>query len=358
MKTCFKLLAICLLCCVSVFAQDITAIMYVDGATNPSGISDVISYTSIFREMMANTKTTMSQKIAMMGFSDPADVSTFQTEMRNFEGQALGQTGPQQMTLASTYYTELQGSLTSQGLTEFQTYIANHKTHMALWSPSGNAPNWIICHPGIISTSYDGFPLDYGTPDSEWDYYGDSYVTNNCPCGINAVGSALTYLGVVTNGTTSGGNTWVSKDAPNGGTSPFAGTGVITTTTLTFRYNNACDGTNLSITWTIQDELAYTKFLNTGLNGNGACVTSGGGEVCTWNVRPICSNTAAPDYRYPGGPPPNAWIRDYYFAAWRSVGACIRVVFSNGHTPWLCQPVWPANLGTGDVSSGSCTYNP
>lgn len=147
--------------------------------------------------------------------------------------------------------------------------------------------------------------------------------------------------------------------AANGGTSQFADNGQIYSELFEYNYRDTCTGTQ-HIHWHVDEEFAYTKFVNNGLRNGGNCQSTMFGILCTWNVLPICTNTATPDYRYPGGPIPNAWIRDYSFPAWNSVGACTRVEFGNGtHTPWLCNNTILATLGTGNPTpSNVCTYNP
>ena len=111
--------------------------------------------------------------------------------------------------------------------------------------------------------------------------------------------------------------------------------------------------------WSTETETASTKFLNTGLHAGGGCVPNMFGEVCSWNVAPTCSNTSNPDYRFPGGPPPDAWIRDYDFEAWDSKAECLRLNFNGLHTPWMCQNLIVFTIGTSDTTpSNSCTYNP
>ena len=338
-----------------VFGLDAT--MAVNGATNPSGITDDNAYASVFRMMGSlKTKTTLANKVALVNFSNPNDVIQFENNMQAFQTQSSSgtqQNPVDQIALARQYEGQLSNQLTSTGFNELLTFIRAKKVQMATWTLDPN-----FCPPGTVSTYFDTTALDYGDSNSSFEFYGDGYSTRSCSCGVFPTSAYLTYQTIQTNGTIQGMTATVTKVAANQATTPFADSGTIYQVTYHLGFFNSCTGYNININWTTQSELAYTKFANMGLRAGGGCVGSGPGLVCSWEVAPICSNTAAPDYKYPGGPPPDAWFRDYDFAAWRSVAACSRVVWGTGHSAWLCQNLVLLTIGTSDVSSGICSNNP
>jgi hypothetical protein len=111
--------------------------------------------------------------------------------------------------------------------------------------------------------------------------------------------------------------------------------------------------------YTIEKEIAFTKYGNVATRATPPCRLVFGFWECTYTVVPICSNTNNPDYKYASGNFGDAWIRDYDFPAWNSVGFCSRVDFPTGHSTWLCvQGTAILTIGTGNLASGVCTYNP
>jgi hypothetical protein len=339
------------MCCAPAFSQT----MSVNGALNPNGIPDENAYTSIFNEMTANTQISETDKIALIGFTEPSDASAFQSQMDAYRSQALGaQTGADLLALGNRFYGQVRNALTSDGWTQLQTFVDVKKSNMAMWTYVGG------CGTGTTTTLFDVFFQNYGTTGSDSEFFGDGYDAGNCSCNYNPTGVSVSYNGIVTNGTVTRSQATVSKAVLNGATTEFSTTG-IEQPTFTFGFQNSCNGAVYHVGVTTQDEIAYTKFGNIGMLNGGSCVKDAGGFlVCSYAVVPLCSNTTSPDYKYPNMSGPPAYIRDYYYAAWRSVGACSRLIWGSPQhaTTWICGPIWPFNVGTGDVSSGVCSYHP
>lgn len=350
----FVLCLCLLLLTVSAVGQLTTATISVSGATNPGGISDNIAYAAVLRwAVSTQTAATMDQKVAQVNFSNPQDVTTVETNLAQF--QAADSTNPNQdqVALAGTFAAQLAAQLTSTGLTEIQNFIGNAKYQINLWNLNlGNG-----CGQSNLATFDYAQDLYYGTPQSAWDFYGDAYPATPCDCTLTPISSTLTYTTIVSNGTVKGSTETVTQTDANKATSQFADSGDIYSTTYKFVYGS-CNNQVVVVQYTKETEHAYTKFQNMGLSGTGGCVMSGGQEVCSWIVAPLCTvSTTPPDYKNPSLTIPPI-IRDYDFLAWRSVGECARLDWGKAHSTWTCVPIWPVNIGTANVSSATCTYNP
>jgi len=328
--------------------------LLVNGATNPTAIPDNAAYSLVFRMLAAPLQTPTSTRIGLVGLTTPADVTALTNSMGSFATQAFSQQPPDQLALGQQYLSQLQVSMTATGIGQLQTFVQAQKSRAAEWGMFSKG-----CTGGVYTlyTYTYAFSDDYGDSNSDWDFYGDGIGVGTCNCSVTATGSSLTIDSNVTHGVVRGSTTYVEKIMANGGTSLFAGTGAITTEYFSYYFYTGCVG-SVVVTWSIQNEFAYTKFANVGLRLGGGCQVVLGSPVCTYSVTPICTNTNSPDWRYPGGPIPDAWIRDYDFLAWRSVGVCTRVVFGSTHSTWLCINSVVGTIGTGDLTPGICTYNP
>jgi hypothetical protein len=338
-------------CC---FAQ-IQLTIDINGATNPTGIPDANAYAGIFRQMAANTAMSLSAKVALIGFTSPADVQTFEGYVSSYSAAMQSQGSAfNDLTTASADEALLKTQLTSTGVSQLEAFVLLRKAKTITWSNSESN-----CEKGTISTFTDSYDLYYDETDetSDWEFYIDGFAAPTCGCTYQSQpgDSSITYDGVSVYGTKASSGEYVDYVMPNGFDTFGAGAGQIFQTLNSLRFSSSCDGI-LIADWHVETEIAYTKFANIG--GGTGCVLSGGGEVCTWYVSPICSNTTLPDYKYPNGDGPPAWIRDYDFPAWNSVGTCLRVDFTGGHSPWMCLPLWPANVFTQSVTPAVCSYNP
>ena len=228
-------LLVVILCCTAAFSQT----MYVNGATNPSGIPDENAYTSVFREMSA-TQTTTADKVALIGFTSSNDVSEFQTEMTAFGSESVSaQTGADLVTLGNRFEGQVRNALTPDGWAQLQTFVNNKKSNMALWSYDGSGS----CNFGTMTTLFDVFYQNFGTDSSDYELYGDGYDTGTCPCHMYPGSVSIYNNGTYTYGVYTKAGMVVTKIIPNSATAPYVGTGVITTEVFTYVFYNGCRGT-------------------------------------------------------------------------------------------------------------------
>jgi hypothetical protein len=256
--------------------------------------------------------------------------------------------------VVTSYESQFQTQLSSTGYSQLYAFVQAAKTNVMMYIiTSSGAP---------FSTYYSDDPIFTGENGS---YFDDGLVeigsydgSGKYTCDVYPQTPSIAYNGSTVNGSTQGLTGSDSRAITNKSTTPpgangEAGAGTIYTVTFTYVFlfdGTACSRQIVTITQTVEEQIAFTKVVNT-YTPPTACDEVGGFEICDWTVAPACSNTNKPDYD-------PLQVRDEEYPAWYLLADCDRLVYPGPHvSAWSC--LLGVGLGVSSTTdSPYCTYNP